>query len=207
LALELRRYRQLRARRTGGIARQYGRKRRGTVARQPRCPDERRSETAKEGAMSLRLVQFLAVVLTALSLVPAGAHLFELPNKIGLAQEAYFTVQGIYRGWALFGIALFGALAANGILAIMTRHQRAPFWLALGAFLLMAATLAVFFTWTFPANQATANWTEAPANWQELRHTWEYAHAVNAGLTFLALCAVTLGCLLTHDRAGRLARS
>ena len=52
-------------------------------------------------------------MLTALALVPAGAHLFELPNKIGLDQEPYFIVQGIYRGWALFGIVLFGALAAN----------------------------------------------------------------------------------------------
>jgi hypothetical protein len=34
--------------------------------------------------VGLRLVQFLAIVLTALSLVPAGAHLAELPNKIGL---------------------------------------------------------------------------------------------------------------------------
>jgi len=156
--------------------------------------------------MSLRLMQFLAIILTALSLVPAGAHLFELPNKIGLAQEAYFTVQGIYRGWALFGLALFGALGANGVLAIMLRHQRTPFRLALGAFLLMAGTLAVFFTWTFPANQATANWTEAPADWQELRFNWEYAHAANAGLTFLALCAVTLSCLLARDRAGTGAR-
>ena len=63
--------------------------------------------------MGLRSVQFLAVILTALALVPAGAHLFELPNKIGLEQESYFIVQNIYRGWALFGIVLFGALAAN----------------------------------------------------------------------------------------------
>jgi hypothetical protein len=35
----------------------------------------------------------LALVLTALALVPAGAHLFALPNKIGLAQEQYFIVQ------------------------------------------------------------------------------------------------------------------
>ena len=153
--------------------------------------------------MSLRLVQFLAIILTALSLVPAGAHLFELPNKIGLAQEAYFTVQGIYRGWALFGLALFGALGADLVLALMLRAQRAPFWLALLAVMLMAGTLAIFFTWTDPANQATADWTEAPANWQELRRNWEYAHAVNAGLTFLALCAVTLSALLTRDRAGR----
>jgi hypothetical protein len=149
--------------------------------------------------MGLRVTQFLAIVLTALALVPAGAHLFELPNKIGLAEDAYFVVQNIYRGWALFGIVLFGALAANLGLAIMVRRQRAPFWLALLAFLLVAATLVIFFTWTYPANQATSNWTVVPANWQELRTQWEYAHATNAVLTFLALCAVTWSVLLTRD--------
>ena len=149
--------------------------------------------------MGLRVMQFLAVVFTALALVPAGAHLFELPNKIGLAEEEYFVVQSIYRGWALFGIVLFGALAANLALAIMARRRRAPFRLALVAFLLVAATLAIFFTWTYPANQATSNWTVVPANWQELRLQWEYAHAANAGLTFLALCAVTWSVLLTRD--------
>ena len=107
--------------------------------------------------MSLRIAQFLAIVLTALALVPAGAHFFELANKIGLAQEPYFVVQSIYRGWALFGIVLFGALAANLALSLMVRRRRAAFWLALLAFLLMAATLVVFFTWTYPANQATSN--------------------------------------------------
>jgi hypothetical protein len=43
-------------------------------------------------------------MLTAPALVPVGAHLFELPNKIGLSEEHYFLVQSIYRGWALFGI-------------------------------------------------------------------------------------------------------
>jgi hypothetical protein len=149
--------------------------------------------------MGLRIAQFLAIVLTALALVPAGAHLFELPNKIGLAQDAYFVVQSIYRGWALFGIVLFGALGANLALTLMVRRRRGAFWLALLAFLLVAATLVVFFTWTYPANQATGNWTEAPADWQELRLQWEYAHATNAILTFIALCAVTLSTLLTRD--------
>ncbi len=149
--------------------------------------------------MGRRVAQFLAIVLTALALVPAGAHLFELPNKIGLAEDAYFVVQNIYRGWALFGIVLFGALAVNLALAIMVRRQRAPFWLALVGFLLVAATLVTFFTWTYPANQATSNWTVVPANWQELRLQWEYAHATNAVLTFLALRAVTWSALLTRD--------
>ena len=151
--------------------------------------------------MGSRAVQFLAIVLTAVALVPAGAHLFELPNKIGLAQEPYFIVQNIYRGWALFGIVLFGALAANLALTIVLRRQRAASWLALASFLLVALTLAVFFTWTYPANQATANWTVAPENWQALRTQWEYAHAANAVLTFLALCSVTLTALLARERA------
>jgi len=150
--------------------------------------------------MAVRVLQFLAVILTALALVPAGAHLFELPNKIGLEQEPYFVVQNIYRGWALFGIALFGALAANLALAFAVRRQPAPSWLALTAFILVAATLAIFFTWTWPANQATANWTLVPENWRELRTQWETAHAVNAVLTFLALCAVTLSLLVTRQR-------
>jgi hypothetical protein len=149
--------------------------------------------------MGLRVAQFLAIVLIALALVPAGAHLFELPNKIGLAQDDYFVVQNIYRGWALFGIVLFGGLAADLIVAVRVRRQRAPFRLALLAFLLVVATLVIFFTWTYPANQATSNWTVVPADWQELRTQWEYAHATNAVLTFLALCALTWSVLLTRD--------
>jgi uncharacterized membrane protein len=149
--------------------------------------------------MGPRIAQLLAILLTALALVPAGAHFFELPNKIGLSQEQYFIVQSIYRGWALFGTILFGALAANLVLSVMLRHQRRPFWLALLSFLLIAGTLAVFFTWTYPANQATANWTTVPANWQELRTRWEYAHAANAVMTFLALCSVTLAALFARD--------
>jgi hypothetical protein len=31
--------------------------------------------------MALKIVQFFAVILTALALVPAGAHFFELPIR------------------------------------------------------------------------------------------------------------------------------
>jgi hypothetical protein len=149
--------------------------------------------------MALRVIQFLAVVFTALALVPSGAHLFELPNKIGLAQEQYFIVQNIYRGWALFGIVLIGALLANLVLVVMLRGRRAPFILALLACLGIAATLAIFFIWTYPANQATDNWTTIPANWEELRRQWEYSHAANALVTFVALCSVTLSVLTTRE--------
>jgi hypothetical protein len=66
---------------------------------------------------------FFGVILTALALVPAGAHFFELPNKIDLAQDHYFIVQKLYRGWALFGIVVVAALAINLVLALMLRGR------------------------------------------------------------------------------------
>jgi len=151
---------------------------------------------------SLRLLRFLAVVLTALAFVPAGAHLFELPNKVGLPRDAYFAAQGLYRGWALFGFVLFGAVAANLALAAALRRRRAPGarW-AFAAGLLVALGLVVFFVWTYPANTATENWTRMPADWEGLRRQWEYSHAANAGLAFLALCLVVLSVL--DDGGGR----
>jgi hypothetical protein len=145
----------------------------------------------------LQTVRFFAVILTALALVPAGAHLFELPNKISLSQEQYFTVQGIYRGWALFGFVLLGAIGANLGHAILIRDEPRAFWLALMAFLLMVASFAIFFIWTYPANQATSNWTVVPTNLASLRTQWEYSHAANAAMTFLALCVVTASLLVT----------
>jgi hypothetical protein len=82
----------------------------------------------------LKVVQFLALALTALALVPSGAHLFELANKMSLGAEQYFIVQSIYRGWSLFGIVLFGALIANLALALLLRGRGAPFALALFGF-------------------------------------------------------------------------
>jgi hypothetical protein len=37
----------------------------------------------------------------------------------------------------------------------------------------------------------TDNWTLQPENWEALRRQWEYSHAVNAGVTFLAFCLAT----------------
>jgi hypothetical protein len=150
--------------------------------------------------MRLRVVQFLAVVLTALALVPGGAHAFALLNKINLGAEQYFIVQNIYRGWALFGIVLIGALVADLALALMLRRRGgAAFVLALLGFCGVALTLVVFFLWTYPANQATGNWTTIPDHWAQLRRQWEYSHAVNAVITFLALCSVTLSVVMTPE--------
>jgi hypothetical protein len=45
-----------------------------------------------------RTLQFVAIVLTALGLVPGGAHLLEMTKKMSLDRDQYMTVQQIYRG-------------------------------------------------------------------------------------------------------------
>jgi hypothetical protein len=145
----------------------------------------------QRGDIWRRRLGFLAIVLTALALAPAGAHVAAMPAKLTLARDSYFTVQGIYRGWALFGIIIFAAFAANVGHAVRVRRTRSACALSLAAAALIAVGLAAFFVWTFPANQATANWTIAPAQWDTLRTRWEYGHAANAAATFLALCCAT----------------
>jgi hypothetical protein len=149
--------------------------------------------------MGTKFVLFLAVVLTALALVPGGAHLFAFPNKINMGQGEYFVAQGIYRGWSLTGIVIFGALGLNIIAAILLRGQGTPFWLSVAAAVLVAINLTIFFIWTYPANQVTNNWMTVPANWEALRAQWEYSHAVNAFVMFSALCSITWATLVARD--------
>jgi hypothetical protein len=146
---------------------------------------------------ALKLFQFLALLLTALALVPGGAHLFALPNKISLAQNDYFIAQSVYRGWAWLGTVLIGAIVVNLILTIMLWRRWLRFALTAFTLLCLIATLAIFFAWTFPANQATSNWTAVPANWEALRMQWEYSHAINAAVTLLGFCSLALSVLIT----------
>ena len=139
------------------------------------------------------LLRLAALLLTALVLVPSGAHLFELPGKIGLGAEEYLTVQGIYAGWALFGLPIVGAILANLSLCVAER-RRAPAHAAGAAVaaLLLAASLGVFVLWILPGNRATANWTRLPETWEALRRRWEYGHAAGAILVAAALVATAL---------------
>ena len=83
----------------------------------------------------------------------------------------------------------------NLVLAYLMRGGRPGFVLAVAGCLCMAATLAVFFAFTYPGNVATNNWTVVPADWEHLRAQWEYSHAANAMLAFVAFCLVALATL------------
>jgi ribose/xylose/arabinose/galactoside ABC-type transport system permease subunit len=142
--------------------------------------------------MWLKAIYFFSLLFTALALAPAMAHLLELPNKMNLSREDYLTVQQIYRGWALLGFVVVGALLSTLALTITVHQKRKAFIFALIAFLCIVGTQVVFWTYTYPANQVTNNWTMLPENWEELRYQWEFSHAAGAVLNLIALVLLIL---------------
>jgi hypothetical protein len=142
--------------------------------------------------MTIRTLSFLALVFTALSLVPYAAHLFALPNKIAMPQDQYFVAQSAYSGWWRMVFILVPTLLLNVAFAAALFGRYPAFAFAAAACGIMLATLAIFFAWTYPANVATRNWTVVPANWTELRRDWEYSHAANALLMIVTFCLVAL---------------
>ncbi|HEU4378751.1 MAG TPA: hypothetical protein VFR73_09270 [Hyphomicrobiaceae bacterium] len=129
------------------------------------------------------MLRFLAVLLTGLALIAPGAHLYEFTNKMALAASEYVVVQKIYLGWWMAGLLLPLALVANLALAYWETNL-----LALAAAVLVLTNLVIFYFFTYPVNVTTQNWTLMPDNWEALRVQWEYSHAVNAVVTFLAFC-------------------
>jgi hypothetical protein len=137
-------------------------------------------------------MRFLAIIITGLSLIAPAAHAFELLNKIGLPKTDYFIVQQIYSGWWMIGLFLPLAFLANVGNAISLRADKTAMTLSIAAAALIALNLIIFMIFTQPANAATQNWTIQPDNWEALRAQWEYSHAVNAAVNFLAFCCATL---------------
>lgn len=140
-------------------------------------------------------VFFIALLATALALGAALAHALELPNKIGMSGEHYFIVQRAYDGWNrlayLLAVELFGMLGV----AVLYRAEPRVLTPALVALACLLAAQATFWTWTFPANQATANWTVQPDNWEAWRRQWELSHLAGAGFQALAMAALVVAVL------------
>jgi hypothetical protein len=149
--------------------------------------------------MTMNTIWVASLLLATLAMMPAAAHVLELPNKIGLSGIEYLTVQRLYRGWALARLVVLAALACMGILLFMVRELPTAFALTWVAFLCLAGTQLVFWIFTQPVNRVTANWTFLPGDWSELRRRWEYSHAASAALNLAALVALLVCLFWTND--------
>jgi hypothetical protein len=148
------------------------------------------------------ILRFFAVLAVVFYLIPGGAHVLAMANKLALPPAQYMVVQGIYAGWDRTAYALLAGLVltlAHGIAAWRLPGAR---WLSLCSFLALIANLAVFFAYTYPMNVLTRNWTVTPDNLESVRRQWEYSHAANAALVLLALVLIILAVLASSRDAG-----
>ena len=150
----------------------------------------------------MAVLRVLAVLTVSLYLIPGGAHVLEMSNKLALPLADYMVVQRIYAGWDHTAYALLAALVLIIVHAVAVWRLPTARWLSLGAFLALIGNLTVFFAYTYPINVLTQSWTVAPENLEMARRQWEYSHAVNAGLVLLALVLIVSAVLASSYASG-----
>jgi hypothetical protein len=138
----------------------------------------------------LDAVQLTAVAFTAIALMPAGAHVFEMSGNLRLAPSAYITVQSVHHGWVLFAVAMLFATAAIGLHTFLVRRNTASYGWSWVALVGLGAAQIVFWTVAYPINVATEGWTALPVDLDTARRQWEHAIAGAAILSFAGLLAL-----------------
>ena len=146
----------------------------------------------------MNTAQFLAIIFTALALVPSGTHLLEFPSKFNAPQTQYFPTHSIRLGRALPWLVWAVALIADGWLAYVMRGSAAAYVFAFAATLLILSAFGICLLFTQPESAETSNWTEASPDWRAAHASREYTHAANAVLIFVALICVSLSALATR---------
>jgi hypothetical protein len=140
--------------------------------------------------------RFLTIMLVAIALSAALAHLMELPGKMSYDGPLYVKLHrtlyptfGQTAGWAE-GVALLSVIG----LAWAVRNRAGAFPLTATAAACQLAAMAVFLVFVLPANRTMASWPlEAiPTGWERWRNQWEYGHAARALLELVALAALVL---------------
>ncbi|MDL2407663.1 DUF1772 domain-containing protein [Rhizobium calliandrae] len=154
-------------------------------------------------------LQILTILVVAVAMAMALAHLLELPGKMRLSKEDYLTVQRIYYP----GFTIGGVTEPVGVLLILhvlflTPISTVAFWLSAAAFAAMAAMHAVFWLLVQPVNNfwlkdielkglgagffshdpfgGRRTETAVKPDWTMLRDRWEWSHAARAALGLLA---------------------
>ncbi|WP_186417226.1 DUF1772 domain-containing protein [Bosea sp. CS1GBMeth4] len=150
----------------------------------------------------LRIWQFLAIMLAALSLGPSYAHVLEaVPRLSEWAPELWreaTVFAGQFRYFALIGAPVeIGTIVTAGILAVLSRRLRGVFAFALAGCLLYALSLAVWAAWVAPANAILATWQPGPIppEFDAVRLRWESGHMAVAALKLLGLGAIVISTL------------
>ena len=146
--------------------------------------------------MAVHVLQVVTSVLVLLAMTASVAHALELPGKMRLSKDAYFTVQRIYyRGFTMAGVSEPLGVVGAAILLVLT-PRGGEFWYVLTALLGLVGMQVVYWLFTQPVNRVwlrggdlgragagffAAGGRDAPASdWTALRNRWEWSPAARA---------------------------
>jgi Domain of unknown function (DUF1772) len=147
---------------------------------------------------------FVTLVLVALNMGSAFAHVLELPAKMRLDGPSYLLVQGIYRGFGAAGAMLEpSSVLAAAVMTALHRQRRSSFVLGLAGTASLASALAAWLALVSPMNDRMAWWTREtiPDDWSQVRDQWEYTHAARFILQCFGFSALLLS-VMPGDVAG-----
>ena len=147
----------------------------------------------------LTVWHFATIMLMALAMTAAVAHVMELPPKMKFEPRLYVMLhRTLFPNFGrVAGTAEFLALVAVIGLAWRMHGEGSTFALTLVSTILMVAAHGVFWVLVQPANTTMAGWSldAIPADWTRWRNRWEYSHAIRAVLQIGALGALVLSVL------------
>ena len=135
-------------------------------------------------------LQLTAIALTAVALMSAGAHVFDMSANLSLKQDDYVTLQSAHHGWALFVGAMLLSASAIGFHAYLVRGNSRSLGWSIAALVLICVAQVMFWIVALPIDAQTGGWTAPPVDFDSARRQWEYAFAGSGVLSFIGLLAL-----------------
>ena len=149
-----------------------------------------------------RLAHAVAVVCLGLIAGTALAHILEMPHKMGMDREMWFSVQSlIYNGWGI-KIQWLAITAMLGLSISMVLHRRRLFWSLLAIALLLVSDVLIFLIWVNPTNLAVdaAVLGQPLTDWEGLRAQWEWGHFARTWMMAAATLSAAMSMPVFVDR-------
>lgn len=132
--------------------------------------------------MPTRVIQIIALTLTALGLAPGAAHLMELPVKLAYSPLMYAEVTSTLYAWfgPLGGTIQVAATIVVAVVAFQARRSPGGRLLAASAAALVVSLL-LWASLVAPVNSVWANTVASSPDefievYDNLRARWEYGH-------------------------------
>ena len=150
----------------------------------------------------MRMLRFLTLMLTALTVGMAFAHLLQMPAKLAYPGPQWLLLQQtLYGNFRVLGTLIDAGAVICALALVVQVRQPARGWTLFGAMCLLGAHVAWWIA-VVPLNAQIAQYTAhtLPPDWTQLRLDWEYAHATRFALQAAALAALVLSVLVETPR-------